>query len=121
LRHNPGRGLDSLNLRSITGFIYLPMVNTADPPRPLLVSEIQLIRMHKKVEIQKPKDVAQGDSLAADSLVLDTLPQQKGERLSPMQMRENQPRERKINVVKENPNPIHPNRGIPERKNRRRK
>ena len=121
LRHNPGRGLDSLNLRSITGFIYLPMVNTADPPRPLLVSEIQLIRMHKKVEIQKPKDVAQGDSLATDSLVLDTLPQQKGERLSPMQMRENQPRERKINVVKENPNPIHPNRGIPERKNRRRK
>ena len=121
LRHNPGRGLDSLNLRSISGFIYLPMVNTADPPRPLLVSEIQLIRMHKKVEIQKPKDVAQGDSLAADSLVLDTLPQQKGERLSPMQMRENQPRERKINVVKENPNPIHPNRGIPERKNRRRK
>ena len=121
LRHNPGRGLDSLNLRSISGFIYLPMVNTADPPRPLLVSEIQLIRMHKKVEIQKPKDVVQGDSLAADSLVLDTLPQQKGERLSPMQMRENQPRERKINVVKENPNPIHPNRGIPERKNRRRK
>ena len=121
LRHNPGRGLDSLNLRSISGFIYLPMVNTADPPRPLLVSEIQLIRMHKKVEIQKPKDEAQGDSLAADSLVLDTLPQQKGERLSPMQMRENQPRERKINVVKENPNPIHPNRGIPERKNRRRK
>ena len=118
LRHNPGRGLDSLDLRSISGFIYLPMVNTADPPKPLLVSEIKLIRMHKVVKIQSTK--TQKDSLATDSLTLDTLPQQKGERLTPLQMRESQPRERKINVVKENPNPIHPDRGIPERKNRRR-
>ena len=113
LRYNPDRGIDSLNLQSISGFIYLPMVNSADPPKPLLVSEIKLIRMHKEIKNEELK--IKNDSLAADSLDIDTLPQQKGERLSPLQMRESQPRERKINVVKENPNPIHPDRGIPGR------
>ena len=113
MKHTPGKGLDTLNLRSITGFIYLPMVNNADPPKPLLVSEIKLVRMHKEVKKEELK--IKNDSLAADSLDLDSLPFAPNQRLTPQQMRENQPRERKINVVKENPNPIHPQRGIPQR------
>ena len=116
LCHNPGKGLDSLNLRSISGFIYLPL-EKSDPPKPLLISEIKLIRMHKKVESGELR-VESGDSLAADSLSSDSLPQQ-SERLSPQQLRESQPKEKKIHVTKENPNPIRPERGIPQRTNRR--
>ena len=115
LRHTPGRALDSLNLRSITGYIYLPLVKDADPPKPLLVSEIQLIRMHKEEPIIKDT------SVVADCIVVDTLSKRKTERLTPLQVRESQPRERKINVTKENPNPIHPQQNIPQRTNRRRR
>ncbi len=115
LRHTPGRALDSLNLRSITGYIYLPLVKDADPPKPLLVSEIQLIRMHKEDPIIKDT------SVVADNIVVDTLSKRKTERLTPLQVRESQPRERKINVTKENPNPIHPQQNIPQRTNRRRR
>ena len=115
LRHTPGRALDSLNLCSITGYIYLPLVKDADPPKPLLVSEIQLIRMHKEEPIIKDT------SVVADSIVVDTLSKRKTERLTPLQVRESQPRERKINVTKENPNPIHPQQNIPQRTNRRRR
>ena len=115
LRHTPGRALDSLNLRSITGYIYLPLVKDADPPKPLLVSEIQLIRMHKEEPIIKDT------SVVADNIVVDTLSKRKTERLTPLQVRESQPRERKINVTKENPNPIHPQQNIPQRTNRRRR
>ena len=123
LQHYPGRGLDTLNLRSISGFIYLPMVKSADPPKPLLVSEIKLIRMHKIIKEQEARSLGQEtpDSIAADSLNLDSLPLAPNQRLTPQQMRENQPRKRTINVVKENPNPIHPQRGIPQRIRRDRK
>ena len=119
MQHYPGKGLDTLNLRSISGFIYLPIVKSADPTKPLLISEMKLIRIHKKIKNEELK--TKNDSLAADSLDIDTLPQQKSERLTPLQMRESQPRERKINVVKENPNPIHPDRGIPQRIRRNKK
>ena len=116
LRHNPGRGLDSLNLRSISGFIYLPLTNDADQPKPLLVSEMMLIRMHKPAPIAPPTPV-----LVQDTLDNDTTPKQQGERLSPLQKRDSQPREKKINVVKENPTPIRPQQGIPQRTNRRKR
>ena len=98
-----------------TGYIYLPLVKDADPPKPLLVSEIQLIRMHKEEPIIKDT------SVVADNIVVDTLSKRKTERLTPLQVRESQPRERKINVTKENPNPIHPQQNIPQRTNRRRR
>jgi len=116
IRHIPGRGLDSLSLRNITGYIYLPLSKEFGQPKPLLISEMQLIRMHKPKPIAAPTPV-----LEEDTIVIDTIPRQRGERLSPIQMRESQPRERKINVVKENPNPIHPQMGIPQRTNRRKK
>lgn len=118
LLFTPGKGLDSLNLRSIAGFIYLPPVRGGDPPKPLLVSDIKLIRMHR--EIKNEKLDIKNDSLAADTLDLDTVADDRRERLSPLQVRESQPRKRTIHVTKENPNPIHPQRGIPER-NRRKK
>ena len=114
LRHYPSRALDSLNLRSISGFIYLPKSFDADQPKPLLVSEMQLIRMHKEQPVVRETPVV------VDTIAVDTIPQQRGERLSPLQKRDSQPRERKINVVKENPNPIRPQQGIPQRINRRR-
>lgn len=117
LWHKPGRSLDSLNLRSISGFIYLPLIGGADQPKPLLISEMKLIRIHKEQPVA-PKLPA--DTVRVDTLETDTLSQKKSERLTPLQVRESQPRERKINVVKENPNPIHPERGIPQRTNRRR-
>lgn len=121
LRYDPTHETDTLKLRSITGFIYLPIVHSADAPKPLLVSEIKLIRMHKPVvEPKAGEQENSSDSIAIDSLDFDTTHLQKSERLSPLQMRESQPRKRTINVTKENPNPIHPQRGIPERKNRRR-
>ena len=118
MRHYPGRAIDSLQLRSISGFIYLPIVKGADQPKPLLVSEMQLIRMHKEQPVA-PKLPA--DTLRTDTLSSDTLPKQKAERLSPLQVRESQPKEKKIHVVKENPNPIRPQQGIPQRINRRRR
>ncbi len=119
LRHDPGKALNSLSLLSISGYIYLPLVAN-DPPKPLLISDMMLIRMHKKVESEKLKvesDSLSVDSLSIDSLSIDTMPQ--SQRLSPQQVRESQPKERKIHVTKENPNPIHPERGIPQRTNRR--
>jgi len=122
LHYYPSRALDTLGIRSVTGFIYLPP-NSSDQPKPLLVSEIQLIRMHEPVEEPTPdsKKLEEADTLAADTLDADSLPFVPSHRLTPLQLRESQPRERKINVVKENPNPIHPQRGIPQRTNRRRK
>ena len=117
LWHRPGRELDTVPLRSVSGFVFLPTDPYSDVPKPMLISEIQLIRMHKRrVEesVQQPLDTLQADTLTEvtqDDVV----------RLTPRQLRESQPRERRINVVKENPNPIHPERGIPTRANRRRR
>lgn len=121
LRYDPVKETDTLGLRSVMGFIYLPMSRT-DPPKPLLISEIKLIRMHKVVipegKAEQEEDL---DSLDIDSVGLDTTLRERNERLTPLQMRESQPRRRTIHVTKENPNPIHPQKGIPERRNRRRR
>ena len=116
LRFAPGKELDTISLQSIAGFIYLPVEANADKPKPLLVNEMQLIRMHKKQEETMP---VPADSIVTDSLDTDTLPFAPAKRLTPQQMRESQPREHKIHIVKENPNPIHPQRGLPQRQNRR--
>ena len=113
LRYTPDIDLDTLNLRTISGFVYLPLTTDADQPKPLLVSSMQLIRMHKRQPIVKrTREVV-------DTVAVDTLPQERGERLSPLQKRESLPREKKIHVTKENPNPIHPQKGIPQRVRRR--
>lgn len=117
LIHRPGATTDSLSLRSISGFIYLPSSGDADPPKPLLISDMKLIRMHKPEPVPP---VAPVDTISTDSLSSDTLAEEQNERLSPLQVRESQPKKRTINVVKENPNPIRPQQGIPARNRRRR-
>ena len=117
LRYTPSRTLDSLNLRSISGFIYLPLTKDADQPKPLLVSEMQLIRMHKEQPVIKETPAA-SDSIDSDSTANRVNEQQKP-RLTPQQMRDSQPREKKIHVTKENPNPIRPQQSIPQRIRRR--
>ena len=122
LRYYPDKAIDSLALRSISGFIYLPLTKGIEPPQPLLVSDIMLIRMHKPA----PADTLDAKKLQtspaeADTLAADTLAVQNTERLSPLQMRESQPKRKTIHVVKENPNPIHPERGIPQRTGRRKR
>ena len=78
---------------------------------------MQLIRMHKRIE---EKVIPKADTIRVDSISADTLPQQKAERLTPLQMRESQPKEKKIHVTKESLKPIKPNQTIPARTNRRR-
>jgi len=108
VRVEPGKAKDSLNIRSISGYVYLP-ISSQDPSvfRLLTLTDIALVRFHKKVEPEKPDSVA--DSLVHDSLQADTTaaPSRSHERLTPQQMRDAQPRERTIHVVKEkavNPN-----------------
>lgn len=124
LRYYPDRAIDSLSPRAVSGFVYLPPAKGLEPPQPLLISNIMLIRMHKPA----PADTLSGkkpqvpeEAVAADTLAPDTFVPMKAERLSPLQMRESQPKEKKIHVVKENPNPIHPERGIPQLGGRRRR
>lgn len=116
LRVNPDRGLDTVPLKRVGGFIYM---TPAKEPQPtvtaLIVQDFSLVRMHR----QKPKPqvrqdtipVMQGepeDSVPAlpDSIQAEGSDTIAGEhpahvRLSPGQVRDKQPRERKINVVKE--------------------
>lgn len=119
LRLSSSGRLDSLQLRSVAGYIFLPNSESGTSPKPMLISDLTFIRMHKKpIELPKPTEAAE----EADSLESDTLLSNEPfntQRLTPLQMRENQPRERKIHVTKENPNPIHPQRGLPQRNTRR--
>lgn len=121
LRYTPVHEIDTLALRSITGFIYMPLVRSGDKPKPLLISGISFIRMHKEILPETEEAAMEGDSLATDTLTADTiLPAEPldAPRRTPLEMRDNQPRKRLFNITKENPNPIHPERGIPQRANR---
>lgn len=105
LRHTPDAALDTLNLRTITGIIYLPVTKGGDPSRPLLVSQMQLIRMHRQSAGQDTTTVGepvelQPDTLAADTLTFDTMPQHGGTRLTPLQVRENRQKVRRIKITK---------------------
>jgi len=126
VRVNPGKGQDSLNISSISGYVYLPISSQdAKVFRLLSLTDIALVRFHKKVEPKETDSVA--DSLALDSLEADTVaaPSRSHQRLTPQQMRDAQPREHTIHVVKEkavNPN-LRPTRrrniNQPRRNNRR--
>lgn len=121
LRFSPSGKLDSLTLHSIAGHVYLPNNKGENSPKPLLLSNMSLIRMHSERKIAplpQPADV----TLPTDSVTTDTIPDDahyNAERLTPKQMRESQPRKHTIRVTKENPNPIHPQKGIPQRTKRR--
>ncbi len=117
LHYTPTDKLDSLGIKSVGGFVYLPQSKQEDKEsfHILIMSNIGLIRFH-----HKPEPVAI-DSLLTDSLETDTVgdaePKAATHRLTPAEMRESQPREKKVNVVKEKPINI---RQQQRRQNRRR-
>lgn len=105
-------------IRSLTGFVYLtsPENDEENVFRMMILNNFKLIRFHKTVEETTADSLKQTpDSLMlhVDSLGQDTLkrPSQPSrgvqERKSPKELRDNQPVERKIHVVKEKPRPMY--------------
>lgn len=117
LNYTPKAEFDSLGIKGVGGFVYLPSSIKEDKNsfHVLILSNIGLIRFHHN---PLPAIV---DSLATDSLETDTvgdaMPKASTHRLTPAEMRESQPREKKVNVVKEKPINI---RQQQRRQNRRR-
>lgn len=103
INYAPRRGFDTLDIRSVGGFIYMPITKQEDRKafNLLIMNNISLIRFHNK-----PKPATDSD-LSTDSIETDTassqLPQAPTRRLTPQEMRESQPKEKKVNVVKEKP------------------
>lgn len=94
-------------IEKITGFVYLPSV-ASDTYRMLVLSNTMLIRFHRE-PAERVRSEVKTDTLVRDTLTADSLPVdwpvadsvRRGQRLSPRELRESQPVERKINVVKE--------------------
>lgn len=107
LRYATDSKLDSIPLRNVSGFLYLaPRERGNSNFQVLLINDLALIRMHKEVKEVLPADTLLTDSLATDSLSADTVEQKDDAthvRLTPQEMRDQQPREHRINVVKEKP------------------
>lgn len=131
LRLNPASGLDTVPLRRVSGFVYLTPMNGADVTptvHAMLLHDFSLVRMHKPAPAVPDSTGASGSALPsdsiehADSLLDDTLPaaDQARVRLTPEQMRDMQPREHRINVVKEKPYSPRSNtgRGVQQRRRR---
>lgn len=98
---------DSVAVKEIAGYLHMP-IESQDPSvfRMLVIDDIALVRFHNMNRIQA---VTPTDSIVTDSVDADTVPMApvRHERLTPTQMRESQPREKTINIVKEkavNPN-----------------
>ena len=99
---------DSLNIRNISGFIYMPMTvksQEADDFRLLMLSDMALIRMHKPlpdslVVVPVPTDSLTTDSLGDDSVAIL---QPVEDRRTPDQVRDAKPHVSTINVQKIRP------------------
>ncbi len=95
---------DSVPVRRIKGFIYMPPKKMDKGEFCLLlVRELSLIRMHKQME--EKKDTVQADSLTVDSIASDSVESgaKQHVRLSPTQLRDRQSHDQRINVTKEKP------------------
>ncbi len=108
LRFEPSDDLDTVPIRSVSGFVYLPLTEKdKETFHLLLLTDLSLIRMHTKVEDTTflSTDSVQKDSIRTDSIRVDSLQPDSikipSVRLTPTQKRDNQPREQKINVRKE--------------------
>ena len=106
IKFTPSEKLDTVALRHMHGFIYMPTMQLGENGlQVLLLQDFALVRMHPE-----KKDSIVPDSLHTDTLQLDTLSTPSAKRLSPMEMKELQPHERKINVTKDKPVRINSNR-----------
>ena len=95
---------DSVPVRRIKGFVYMPPKKRDKGEFCLLLlNDISLIRMHKQPE--EKKDTIPTGTLTADTVQADTVKDEPGERvrLTPTQLRDQQPHDQRINVIKEKP------------------
>jgi hypothetical protein len=108
LKFSPRAPLDTVPLRKINGFVYMPPLPPDDNSMMvLMLQDMAMIRMHAE-----PKDTVATDTTLTDSLRVDSLPAFTGKRLSPLEIRDKQPHEKKINVVKEKQHrPVRRNQG----------
>lgn len=115
IKVSPSRKQDSLRIKSVQGHVYLPIKMEGESAfRMLMLTDIALIRYHKQgVKPSEPLPVEPTDSIEADA-VSDEPQAAPSERLTPAQLRDAQPRDQRINVVKEKPvDPrIRPSRNI---------
>lgn len=104
IKASPSRKQDSLRIKSVQGHVYLPIKMEGETGfRMLMLTDIALIRYHKPGA--KPSGPLPVEP--TDSIETDTVPEERqaapSERLSPAQLRDAQPRDQRINVVKEKP------------------
>jgi len=100
IKYTPSEPLDTVNLRKMNGFIFMPPLQPGENGMMvLLLQDLSMIRMHPE-----KKDTVLVDSTLTDTLNVDTLqPMPSANRLSPLELRDKQPHSRKINVTKEKP------------------
>lgn len=100
IKYTPSEPLDTVNLRKMNGFIFMPTLQPGENGMMvLLLQDLSMIRMHPE-----KKDTVLVDSTLTDTLNVDTLqPMPSATRLSPLELRDKQPHSRKINVTKEKP------------------
>lgn len=122
MRFSPDAKLDSVALRNIGGYLYLaPREKGNKNFQMLMINDLGLIRIHKEVKPETlPADSLATDSLLTDSVQVDTLQAEEENaahvRLTPQEMRDQQPREHRINVVKEKPFRLRKNSGNRQRR-----
>ena len=104
IKASPSRKQDSLRIKSVQGHVYLPIKMEGETGfRMLMLTDIALIRYHKPgAKPSEPLPVEPTDSIETDT-VPDERQAAPSERLSPAQLRDAQPRDQRINVVKEKP------------------
>lgn len=100
IKYTPSEPLDTVNLRKMNGFIFMPPLQPGENGMMvLLLQDLSMIRMHPE-----KKDTVLVDSTLTDTLNVDTLqPMPSANRLSPLELRDKQPHSRKIIVTKEKP------------------
>ena len=103
LHYEPEAPLDSQAIRSLAGFIYIPLLdkNESKAFHLMLINDMSLIRFHKP-QVGEESDVVEADTLEADTSVVSQ-PHASSVRLSPSELRDAQPREHKVNIRKEQP------------------
>ena len=103
LHYEPEAPLDSQAIRSLAGFIYIPLLdkNESKAFHLMLINDMSLIRFHKP-QVGEENDEVEADTLEADTSVVSQ-PHASSVRLSPSELRDAQPREHKVNIRKEQP------------------
>lgn len=114
LRVEPDKNLINVPVRSLMGFIYMPMQRGSTDFRLLMLRDMALVRMHNKEEEAE----AESDSLQTDSAIV--APAQADsihpvERRTPQEFRDAQEHEQRINVQK-----LRPVRAVQSRTTKRR-